>query len=86
MVFLIHIMGAVSEAKITDDFQDNISEMTTDCRFKTVSKESSRSLIQREVACATSLWNKAPRRFCYHLDQHTSANKNLFPVVVLINT
>jgi hypothetical protein len=32
-------MEAVSEAKMTDDFQDNLTEMTTDRRFKTISKE-----------------------------------------------
>jgi hypothetical protein len=71
-------MGAVSEAKITDDFQDNVSEVTTDRRFKTVSKELFPSLIWREVACTATLWNKAPRRLCYHPDQHTFANKTFF--------
>jgi hypothetical protein len=43
-------MDAVSKAKITDDLQDNIIDMTTDCRFQKIFKEKSLSEFWCEVS------------------------------------
>jgi hypothetical protein len=43
-------MDAVSEAKIADDLQDNIIDMTTDLRFQTIFKEKSLSEFWCEVS------------------------------------
>jgi hypothetical protein len=40
-IFSPFSMDAVSKAKITDDLQDNIIDMTTDRRFQTIFKEKS---------------------------------------------
>jgi hypothetical protein len=38
-IFSPFSMNTVSKAKITDDLQDNIIDMTTDRRFQTILKE-----------------------------------------------
>jgi hypothetical protein len=43
-------VDAVSEAKITDDLQDNIIDMTTDLRFQTIFKEKFLSELWCEVS------------------------------------
>jgi hypothetical protein len=43
-------MDAVSKAKITDNLQDNIIDMTTDHRFQTICKEKSLSEFWCEVS------------------------------------
>jgi hypothetical protein len=42
-------MDAVSDAKIRHNLQDNIIDMTTDCRFETIFKETSLSEFWCEV-------------------------------------
>jgi hypothetical protein len=48
-IFSPFSMDAVSKAKITDDLQDNIIDMTTDRRFQTIFKEKSLSEYWYEV-------------------------------------
>jgi hypothetical protein len=48
-IFSPFSMDAVSKAKITDDLQDNIIDMTTDCRFSLIFKGKSLSKFWCEV-------------------------------------
>jgi hypothetical protein len=49
-IFLPFSMDDVSKAKITDDLQDNVIDMTTDRLFQTIFKEKSLSQFWCEVS------------------------------------
>jgi hypothetical protein len=75
-IFSPFSMNTVSKAKITDDLQDNIIDMTTDRRFQTIFKEKCLSKFWCEVSKDyPSLGRSAVTAvrknvFCYAINQN----------------